>query len=61
MLLRIKISKTVKCAFKLKEKFHKYDRNGMKKINITSGERIKLGGAEKGQEFELRTMTEKST
>jgi len=29
--------------------------------SFTSGERIKLGGAENGHEFELSTMTEKST
>jgi hypothetical protein len=60
VLLSIKVGKTVKRSFKLKEKLNNYNLK-INKENFTSAGSTKFGGAEKGQEFELRTITEKST
>jgi len=56
--MRIIIFKTVKCWFKLNKQALKFQNNYS---NITSIGKLNDGGAVNGHEFELRTITEKST
>ena len=61
VLLSIKMRETVKCSFELKWTLSDSNERDEMKTMHTSWGKTNCGGAEKGHEFELRTIIEKST